>query len=268
MDTSKLGPEEAVLKTVEGSVIVAGGRPRGTLYAVYELLEKYGGVRWYTPEVEVVPRRATLSLPELDRRWAPYFEYRNNNFHYGTFGYVPTEMKLQPGSYWAVTKEAVDKAPVAGVKLLGPKDTVFWMARNRLNVGLWYTTPDGKQVQNPPEVGGELYAAWPTNHSFAYYIPDGKYFATHPEYFGLYHGKRYKQGDAAGLGQLCLSNPELPAVFAENAIEHIRKYPDTYYVSITPNDGARIMCECENCRKLAAQYGAPPDVSSAGRGVV
>lgn len=264
VDVSALGPEEAVLKTVEESLIIAGGRPRGTLYAVYELLERYCGVRWYTPAVEKVPSLATLSVPELDRRWAPYFEYRHNNFLHGTVGYVPTEVKLQPGSYWAVTREAIEKAPAPGARLLGQKDALFWLARNRLNVGLTYLTPDGKRIENAPEVGGELYAAWPTNHSFNVFVPDDKYFAEHPEYFALYHGKRYKQSDPNGLGQLCLSNPDLPAVFAANVIEHIKKYPDTYYVSITPNDGSRIMCECENCRRLAAQYGAPPDVSSAG----
>ena len=264
VDVAALGTEESVLKTVDGNLIVAGGRPRGTLYAVYELLEKYGGVRWYTPAVQVVPPCPTLTLPALDRRWKPYFEYRNNNFLDGNFGYVPDQLHLQAGSYWAVTKEAVDRAPVPGVKLLGQKDSCFWMARNRLNVGIHYMTPAGVQVETPPELGGEFYVAWPTSHSFAYYIPDDKYFADHPEYFALYHGKRHKQGDPAGLGQLCLSNPDLPAVFAQNILEHLKKYPDTYYVSITPNDGAGIMCECDNCRQLAASYGAPAHVSAEG----
>jgi hypothetical protein len=263
IDAASLGIEESVLKTVDGSLILTGGRPRGTLYAVYELLEKHLGVRWYTPTVENVPSQQTLMLPPLDRRVKPYFNWRNNNSIHGTFGYVPEKVKLQAGSWWKVTDEGFKSAP-EGVKPLGMLDATMFMARNRLNVGLSYSNEEGKRINNPPVVGGEVYAAWPTNHSFQYYISDDKYFKDHPEYFSLYHGKRVKQSQENGLRQLCLSNPELPAVFAKEVIAHIKKHPDTYYVSITPNDGSRIFCECENCRKLAAEYGAPPDITSDG----
>jgi len=34
IDLAKLGEEESVLRTVGGSLVITGGRPRGTLYAV------------------------------------------------------------------------------------------------------------------------------------------------------------------------------------------------------------------------------------------
>ena len=38
IDAAKLGPEEWVMRTVGNDLILTGGRPRGTLYAVYRCL--------------------------------------------------------------------------------------------------------------------------------------------------------------------------------------------------------------------------------------
>ena len=44
VDAAKLGPDEWVIRTVGDDLILAGGRPRGTIYAVYRLLEETLGV--------------------------------------------------------------------------------------------------------------------------------------------------------------------------------------------------------------------------------
>src|SRR5438477_9943045 len=72
----KLGPEGFALRTVKNKLIIAGGRPRGTLYGVYTLLEEKLGVRWFTPEVEVVPRTSSLAMAALDEIRVPALEYR------------------------------------------------------------------------------------------------------------------------------------------------------------------------------------------------
>ncbi|MBU0607402.1 MAG: hypothetical protein KKI08_05920, partial [Armatimonadetes bacterium] len=46
IDCAKLGAEEWVIKTFGDSLVIAGGRPRGTLYGVYDFLENEAGVRW------------------------------------------------------------------------------------------------------------------------------------------------------------------------------------------------------------------------------
>jgi hypothetical protein len=76
IDFSKLGEEGFVLKTHGSYLIIAGGKPRGTLYGVYTFLEEKLGVRWFTPEVEHVPRKSTLEVPDLDETQLPAFEYR------------------------------------------------------------------------------------------------------------------------------------------------------------------------------------------------
>ena len=72
----KLGPEEFVIRAKGQRLLLAGGRPRGTLYAVYRFLEEQCGVRWWTPWATNVPHHATLLIPELDVREKPAFEYR------------------------------------------------------------------------------------------------------------------------------------------------------------------------------------------------
>lgn len=61
LDCAALGPEEWVLRTTAGSLIVAGGRPRGTLYSAYEMLERLGVV-WPDVTVEQVPPIAAQDL--------------------------------------------------------------------------------------------------------------------------------------------------------------------------------------------------------------
>jgi hypothetical protein len=82
----KLGPEEWVIRTVDGGLVLAGGRPRGTLYAVYHFLEDVVGVHWWNPWEESVPRQPTLAIEPLDRRGKPAFAYRDIYMLYGHDG--------------------------------------------------------------------------------------------------------------------------------------------------------------------------------------
>ena len=71
-----LGDDGFSLKVVEGDLLVTGGN-RGVLYGVYELLERYGGCRWYASWHTVVPARDAFSVPDdLDDAQAPAFSPR------------------------------------------------------------------------------------------------------------------------------------------------------------------------------------------------
>ncbi len=72
----KLGPEGFALRTLRNKLIIAGGRPRGTLYGVYTLLEEKLGVRWFTPELEAVPKTNRLVVADLNETHVPSLEYR------------------------------------------------------------------------------------------------------------------------------------------------------------------------------------------------
>jgi hypothetical protein len=73
----KLGSDELVIKVKGGRLLLAGGRPRGTYYAVCRFLQDQCGVRWWAPWAATIPTHRTLRVPELDVCAGPTFEYRD-----------------------------------------------------------------------------------------------------------------------------------------------------------------------------------------------
>ena len=86
IDQSKLAPEEWIIRTVGPNLILVGGRPRGTLYAVYRFLEETLGVHWWTAWEESVPNKPTLAVGPLDLRGKPVIRYRDIYMLYGRDG--------------------------------------------------------------------------------------------------------------------------------------------------------------------------------------
>jgi hypothetical protein len=75
-EAKALRPEEIVVQTRGHDLVLAGGSPRGTLYAVYSFLEDIVGCRWWTRDAWKVPRSPSLSVGPVDIRYDPPFEYR------------------------------------------------------------------------------------------------------------------------------------------------------------------------------------------------
>lgn len=83
---AELEPEEWVVRSIDRGVVLTGGRPRGTLYAVYHYLEAICGVRWWNPWEESVPRLAEVPLNGLALTGKPAFRYRDIYMLYGRDG--------------------------------------------------------------------------------------------------------------------------------------------------------------------------------------
>lgn len=74
---NKLGQEEWVIRTTaDGNLVLSGGRPRGTLYAVYEFLETQAGCHWLDETNETVPAVSQLKIAALNVQGQPYFRNR------------------------------------------------------------------------------------------------------------------------------------------------------------------------------------------------
>jgi hypothetical protein len=71
------GTEQTALHTKGGRVLLAGGRPRGTLYAVYHFLQDECGVRWWTSWAKTVPHNPALKVGKLSSDAKPAFESRD-----------------------------------------------------------------------------------------------------------------------------------------------------------------------------------------------
>jgi len=74
--TDGLGSDGIVIRTVGDDLILAGGRPRGTLYAVYTFLEEHIGCRWWSSKASSIPVKPTLEIGRLNIRYMPPLEYR------------------------------------------------------------------------------------------------------------------------------------------------------------------------------------------------
>ena len=104
---SKLRRDGIVIKTIGKDLVLAGDRPRGSMYAVYTFLEDQLGVRWWTAEAESVTKIITLDIGSLNTTYTPPFLYREtlykrvtgtNNAAYAA------RMKLN-GNFQAITPD-------------------------------------------------------------------------------------------------------------------------------------------------------------------
>jgi len=95
------------------NIFITGGKQRGTMYGVFEFLERELGCRWYTPTVKVIPKREELKFVWFNHTGKPGIRVRND-FYFEAFDPTwATRNKMngamgyreQPGgieSYWSV----------------------------------------------------------------------------------------------------------------------------------------------------------------------
>lgn len=85
-------------------LFIAGSDNRGTLYGVYTFLEEYLGVRWFTPELEVVPENKDIVIDShINRIVEPSFSIRRND-SLGTNDAHRARTKMNV-SFWNEAKE-------------------------------------------------------------------------------------------------------------------------------------------------------------------
>jgi len=145
---------EAFRLVVRDGRLYVGGAKRGVLYGVYELLERFGGCRWYASWCEIVPVRETFAVPGgLADEQRPAFLMRE--------------------PFWYDVNKHRDFA-----------------ARIRVN-GYNHTPNDvaAKFGGDDYRFGGGLQSC----HTFNTLCDPEVYFDAHPEYFSFFNGKRQKE---------------------------------------------------------------------------
>lgn len=73
----KLGDEGYAIDEVNGNLFLVGGIGRGSINAVYALLEEDLGCRWYSKFSQVIPSRKTLRFNPVKRSYVPVLEIRD-----------------------------------------------------------------------------------------------------------------------------------------------------------------------------------------------
>lgn len=89
-----LGEEGFIIRTLEEDILITGKTSRGTLYGVYEFLERFLGFRAFTREVEKLDHLTELVIPETDLCIVPDFEYRDAYFRFAFDGAFAAKNRL------------------------------------------------------------------------------------------------------------------------------------------------------------------------------
>ncbi len=214
------GLDGFVVKTINGNVLLAGSEGRGTLYAVYDLLEEIG-CRWYAPDFsfygrtggELIPKLSSINLPRLDKVEHPSFKYR----------------KIDVDEGWTYT-------------IKNMKELIDWMAKARLNVFCYpmdmfhqgrvswdsvrqALTPVLKKRGILIEVG---------QHGYPNFLPPEKYFKDHPDWFAEIDGRRTPDLRAV----FNTSNKQALAAFTRNVLQYLAGHPEVDILDLWPPDNA------------------------------
>ena len=75
-----LGEQGCVIRTVPPHIVIAGTPEAGTLYGVYDFLEKHLGVRWHAPGLTKTPETKNLPLPMVDELVRSPFAWRQTSY--------------------------------------------------------------------------------------------------------------------------------------------------------------------------------------------
>lgn len=71
-----LGTDDIVINTVGNDLILSGGDPHSTVYAIYTFLQDTVGCRWWAPDAESIPSKPILVVPALNIVYGPPLEAR------------------------------------------------------------------------------------------------------------------------------------------------------------------------------------------------
>ena len=76
IDPAKLGREEFLVQNIGKDLLLTGGGTRGSVYAVYEFLEKELGCRWFDECNSTIPQYTDYTTRKLNIRRSPAFRLR------------------------------------------------------------------------------------------------------------------------------------------------------------------------------------------------
>lgn len=76
-DLSRLPDDGFIIRTIQKNILIAGNGPKGSLYAVYEFIEKYLGCRKWDGGPAYTPKLSTLTIPaHISQAVQPLLKYR------------------------------------------------------------------------------------------------------------------------------------------------------------------------------------------------
>ena len=242
-----LGADGFRMRTIDGNLYLVGedidrgeffqfnnceSSHGGSYFAVIEFATRFLGVRWYMPGPlgEEAPHHDQIVVPaDLNLMVQPRFAIRSLNITFG--GTLASRLEF-------------DHSYMKKLQYAGKIDGDYFDAPSRVEAVRW-----GRHLRL-----GETFSLT-TSHAWFQWVPAENpntwspkaYGKDHPEYFALRNGQRaiHYNDDYHG-GQLCVSNPEVARIYAENIIAYAKRTGERAF-SLSCNDGGE-QCECEHCR--------------------
>ena len=215
-----LGEEDYCLQSVSGGLVLAGGGPRGTLYAVYDFLERLG-CRWYfiDPEDEIVPQLSSTGVASIIRSGLRVTE--RPDFSVRMYRFLTYDLGPEGTALSAAIMKSMP-------------DTIDWLAKNRINIFQfaldhnWNPYAHWQHYRDTfPEMRKRSLTIGAGGHCM--FMPDDK-FKEHPDWFPMINGKRQAKG------QFCTRNEEAVRFYADNLIRFLKDNPEIEYFAPWPND--------------------------------
>ncbi len=244
------GPEGMLLKAVdENTVIIAGSSwndgecERGTIYGVYELLERYCGctlAAFSNPNVdagEIVPKCDNLDLSNVDYAKASCDRlYRAAIIQYADCAGDPEKELNIPFFDWLIKNRYNRILTWTSIYTYFCKNGLIKELERR---GFRFTVGHHESSRLfLPAHGNEFF-------------PE-HYFETHPEYFKLQSdGTRFENMDHTGQVVYCSRNRDAINEVAKNVNSWLNNNPIVDILAFWPNDGVHEQCQCPECSKYS-----------------
>ena len=223
--------EEYAIKSVKNGLILSGGGDRGTLYAVYDFLERLG-CRWYYPDEidEIVP---TLTVDEVLKASANLNFVEKPDF----------AIRIRRLESYDITKPGT---PLGDNIMANLPQCIDWACKNRFNsyqYGLDHSITCFEHWPSYQKVFGELekrdMVIGAGGHSYFLFLPDSE-FSKHEDWWPERDGKRTK------AGQFCTNNKEAVNYYINNIIKFLKDNPQVKFFTAWPADTGG-WCHCELC---------------------
>lgn len=242
------GPEGIFIKTYGTDALLLAGSSknpteceRGTIYAVYELLERFFGASfaaYVNPEIaggNKIPKLLEFELRDAEYiKPAADLKYRAAIVQYGDNDCGATRKLNIPFFDWLVQNRYNRILTWCGVYDEYRKNGMVEEAEKR---GLRFTVGHHSASKTfLPPYGNEYF--------------EKHYFEENPEYYKLLaDGRRFVPDDWYGQWIFCSRNEELIAEISENIIKWINENPSVDTIAFWPQDGIADQCTCEVCSK-------------------